>query len=218
MSQETWDAVDQYINATVVHQDEALILAIKDSDAAGMPAINVTAAHGKMLHMFARMVGAARILEIGTLGGYSAIWMARALAPGGKLTTLEISEKHAAVAQANIDRAGVADRVEIIVAPAIDSLKSLDGPFDLVFIDADKESTADYFAHAVRLSRPGSVIVVDNVVRAGEVVDANSDKPMVQGIRRFNDSLATYPNVSATTVQTVGAKGYDGFTIAIVTA
>jgi predicted O-methyltransferase YrrM len=199
-----------------VHEDDALRQAAADSEAAGLPSIAVTPAHGKMLHLFARMVGASRILEIGTLGGYSAIWMARALPPGGRLTTLEISEKHAAVAQANLVRAGVSESVEIVVSPAIQTLATLTGPFDLVFIDADKESTADYFAHAVRLSRPGSVIVVDNVVRKGEVADASSESTMVQGVRRFNDSLPRYPNVTATTVQTVGAKGYDGFTLAIV--
>jgi predicted O-methyltransferase YrrM len=216
MSQETWDTVDTYINATFVHEDDALRQTSADSEAAGLPSIAVTPAHGKMLQLFARMVGASRILEIGTLGGYSAIWMARALPPGGRLTTLEISEKHAAVAQANLVRAGVSESVEIVVAPAIQTLATLTGPFDLVFIDADKESTADYFAHAVRLSRPGGVIVVDNVVRKGEVVDASSESTMVQGIRRFNDSLPRYPNVTATTVQTVGAKGYDGFTLAII--
>ncbi len=216
MSQETWDAVDAYINASVVHEDDALRQAALDSEAAGLPSIAVTPAHGKMLHLFARMVAASRILEIGTLGGYSAIWLARALPPGGRLTTLEISEKHAAVAQSNLVRAGVSESVEIVVAPAIQTLSTLEGPFDFFFIDADKESTTDYFGHAVRLSRPGSVIVVDNVVRKGEVVEASSESAMVQGVRRFNDSLPGYLNVSATTVQTVGAKGYDGFTLAIV--
>ena len=216
MDQLTWDAVDAYIGEKAVHEDEALRLAAQDSEAAGLPSIAVTPAHGKMLHLFAKMVGARRILEIGTLGGYSAIWLARALPPDGKLVTLEMEPKHAEVAGRNIARAGVADRVEIVLGPAIESLPKLDGPFDLVFIDADKQSTADYFAHAVRLSRPGSVIVVDNVVRKGEVASATSDNEMVLGIRRFNDSLPGYPNVTATTVQTVGAKGYDGFTLAIV--
>jgi predicted O-methyltransferase YrrM len=216
MDQETWDAVDAYISATFVHEDEALRQASLDSDAAGLPSIAVTPAHGKMLHLFCRMVGARRVLEIGTLGGYSAIWMARALPSDGTLTSLEISGKHAAVARANIDRAGVGGRVEIVVAPAIETLARLEGPFDLVFIDADKQSTADYFSHAVRLSHVGTVIVVDNVVRKGGVVDAKSEDEMVRGIRRFNDSLPSYANVTATTVQTVGAKGYDGFTLAVV--
>lgn len=216
MDQTTFDAVDAYINKTLVHEDDALRQAVADSDAAGLPQIAVTPAHGKMLHLFAKMVGARQILEVGTLGGYSAIWLARALPPGGRLTTLEISEKHAAVAQANLVRAGVAECVEIVVAPAIQTLEVLQGPFDLVFIDADKPSTADYFAHAVRLSRPGTVIVVDNVVRKGGIVDAKSEDEMVRGIRRFNDSLPSYPRVTATSVQTVGAKGYDGFTLALV--
>jgi predicted O-methyltransferase YrrM len=216
MDQAVWDSVDAYINSVVVLEDDALRSAGVDAEAAGMPAISVTPAHGKMLHIFARMVGASRILEIGTLGGYSAIWMARALPADGRLVTLEISEKHAAVARANIDRAGVGGKVEIVVAPAIETLAGLEGPFDLAFVDADKESTADYFSLCVRLVRPGGVIVVDNVVRKGEVVDAESENSMVQGVRRFNDSLGSYPNVSATTVQTVGAKGYDGFTLAFV--
>jgi predicted O-methyltransferase YrrM len=216
MDQPTWDAVDAYVGEKAVHEDEALRLAAQDSEAAGLPSIAVTPAHGKMLHLFAKMVGARRILEIGTLGGYSAIWLARALPPDGKLVTLEMEPKHAEVASRNIARAGVADRVEVVLGPAIESLPNLVGPFDLTFIDADKQSTADYFAHAVRLSRPGSVIVVDNVVRKGEVASATSDNEMVLGIRRFNDSLPKFPNVSATTVQTVGAKGYDGFTLAIV--
>lgn len=216
MDQAVWDSVDAYINSVVVHEDDALRSASADTEAAGMPAISVTPAHGKMLHIFARMVGARRILEIGTLGGYSAIWMARTLPSDGRLVTLEISGKHAAVARANVDRAGVGDKVEIVVAPAIETLASLEPSFDLAFVDADKESTADYFAHCVRLVRPGGVIVVDNVVRKGEVVDAESENSMVQGVRRFNDSLGSYPNVSATTIQTVGAKGYDGFTLAFV--
>jgi predicted O-methyltransferase YrrM len=216
MDQAVWDSVDAYINSVVVHEDDALRSASVDAEAAGMPAISVTPAHGKMLHIFARMVGASRILEIGTLGGYSAIWMARALPADGRLVTLEISEKHAMVARANVDRAGVGGKVEIVVAPAIETLAGLEGPFDLAFVDADKESTAHYFAHCVRLVRSGGVIVVDNVVRKGEVVDSESENSMVQGVRRFNDSLGSYPNVSATTVQTVGAKGYDGFTLAFV--
>jgi predicted O-methyltransferase YrrM len=216
MDQHLWDAVDAYIGQTMVHEDDALRHATRDAEAAGMPAISVTPPHGKMLHLFCRMVGARRVLEIGTLGGYSAIWMARALPSDGRLVTLEISEKHAAVARANIARAGVGEKVEILVAPAIETLAGLQPPFDMAFIDADKEATADYFAHCVRLVRPGGVIVVDNVVRKGEVVDAQSENSMVQGVRRFNDSLGSYPNVSATTVQTVGAKGYDGFTLALV--
>jgi predicted O-methyltransferase YrrM len=216
MDQATWDAVDELIGNVMVPEDEALHLAQRDSEAAGLPPISVTAAHGKMLHLFCRMVGARRVLEIGTLGGYSAIWMARALPDDGLLTSLEISQKHAEVARDNIERAGVAEKVQIIVAPAIETLNTLEGTFDLVFIDADKQSTADYFAHAVRLSHPGTVIVVDNVVRKGGIVDPKSDDEMVKGIKRFFDSLPSHPNVSATTVQTVGTKGYDGFTLARV--
>jgi predicted O-methyltransferase YrrM len=200
----------------MVDEDDALRLAVVDSEKGGLPAISVTPAQGKMLQFFARMIGAKRILEIGTLGGYSGIWMARALPPGGRLTTLEINAHHAEVARRNFERAGVADHIDVIVAPAIETLPTLTGPFDLAFIDADKQSTADYFAHAVRLSRPGSVIVVDNVVREGGVIDADSTNEMVVGIRRFVASLPNYPNASATTIQTVGAKGYDGFTIALV--
>lgn len=216
MDQATWDAVDALVGKVMVPEDEALQLAQRDSEAAGLPPISVTSAHGKMLHLFCRMVGARRVLEIGTLGGYSAIWMARALPDDGLLTSLEISQKHAEVARNNIARAGIGDKVEVIVAPAIETLQNLDGTFDLVFIDADKQSTADYFAQAVRLSHPGTVIIVDNVVRKGGIVDPKNDDEMVQGIKRFFDSLPSFPGVTATTVQTVGTKGYDGFTLARV--
>lgn len=216
MDQATWDAVDAYIEQVCVEEDDALHAATISSKEHGLPAISLTPAHGKMLHLFARMVGAKRILEVGTLGGYSGIWLARALPPDGRLTTLEIDPHHAEVARTNFERAGVMGRIELRVGPAIETLPTLEGPFDLTFIDADKQSTADYFVHAVRLSRPGSVIVVDNVVRGGAVADPKGDNEMVLGIRRFNDTLPTYTNVSATTVQTVGAKGYDGFTLAIV--
>jgi len=216
MDQATWDDVDAYIEQVCVSEDDALRAATAASKEHGLPAISLTPAHGKMLHLFARMVGAKRILEVGTLGGYSGIWLARALPGDGMLTTLEIDPHHAEVARTNFERAGVMGRIELRVGPAIETLPTLEGPFDLTFIDADKQSTADYFAHAVRLSRPGSVIVVDNVVRGGAVADPKSDNEMVLGIRRFNDTLPTYTNVSATTVQTVGAKGYDGFTLVIV--
>lgn len=216
MDQKTWDSVDAYINDKIVHEDDALRQAVKDSESGGLPAISVTPAHGKMLHLFARIVGAKRILEIGTLGGYSGIWMARALPEGGTLTTLEIDQHHADVARKNFERAGVLDFVEIKVAPAIETLPTLEAPFDMTFIDADKQSTADYFSHAVRLSRPGSIIVIDNVVRGGSVADLGDDNEMAVGIRRFNDALPSYSNVTATTIQTVGAKGYDGFTLVIV--
>jgi predicted O-methyltransferase YrrM len=175
---------------------------------------------GKLLHLWARMIGARSILEVGTLGGYSTIWLARALPPGGRLVTLEAEPRHAEVAVANLERAGVADRVDVVVGKALDTLPVLAdegrGPFDLTFIDADKQGNADYFQWAVRLSRPGSVIVVDNVVRQGSVLDAGSDDPAVVGTRRLFEVVAAEPRVTATAVQTVGSKGHDGFLLALV--
>lgn len=215
MSDRIWNDVDAYIEDRLVGEDEALSAAICESEAAGLPAIAVSAAQGKLLHLLALSIGAKRVLEIGTLGGYSAIWMARALPAGGKLVTLEIDPRNAEVASRNIARAGLSDRVEIIVGPAISRLSSLQGPFDLAFIDADKESNADYFDHAVRLSRPGGVIVVDNVVRNGAVIDPGGNA-MVQGVRRMMDAIHADKRVTATAVQTVGSKGYDGFLMAVV--
>jgi predicted O-methyltransferase YrrM len=171
----------------------------------------------RLLNLVARIAGARRILEIGTLGGFSTISLARALPEGGSLVTLEAVPKHAEVARANIARAGLTDRVEVIVGPALDTLPTLDGPFDLVFIDADKESSAPYLEHALRLSRPGTVIVCDNVVREGRVADPSLDNPQLAGIRRFFDRLGAEPRLTGTAVQTVGVKGWDGFAIAIVT-
>jgi predicted O-methyltransferase YrrM len=197
-----------------------LTLALSDSAAAGLPPINVAPNQGKLLHLWARMVGARSILEIGTLGGYSTIWLARALPAGGRLVTLEAEPRHAEVAAANLDRAGVGDVVDIVVGPALDTLPVLAsegrGPFDLTFIDADKQHNADYFDWALQLARPGGVIVVDNVVRGGSVVDAGSDDPAVAGTRRLFDLVAAEPRVTATAVQTVGAKGHDGFLLAFV--
>jgi predicted O-methyltransferase YrrM len=219
-SQEQWTAVDAYITSLLVKPDAALDAALEASVVAGLPQINVAPNQGKFLHLLARIRNARTILEIGTLGGYSTIWLARALPPGGKLVTLEIDPKHADVARANIARAGVADKVDIRVGRALDTLPQLKaegaGPFDFIFIDADKPSNADYFAWALTLSRVGSVIVVDNVVRNGGVIDAASTDPMIQGVRRVNDLMAAEPRVSATAVQTVGIKGYDGFAIALV--
>jgi predicted O-methyltransferase YrrM len=215
MSDVTWRNVDAYIEDRLVAEDEALSAAIRDSAAAGLPAIAVSAAHGKLLHLLVQSIGARRILEIGTLGGYSAIWMARALPADGKLTSLEIDPRNADVARKNIARAGLSDRVEILVAPAIASLPALKGPYDLAFIDADKESNAQYFDHAVRLSRPGGVIIVDNVVRGGGVIDPNGNA-MVQGVRRMMDAISADKRVRATAIQTVGVKGYDGFLMAVV--
>ena len=184
--------------------------------AAGLPAIDVSALQGKLLHLLARLAGARRILEIGTLGGYSTIWLARALPEDGQLVTLESERRHADVARANIDRAGLAGRVELILGPALDTLPTLSGPFDLVFIDADKRSNADYLAWALRLSRPGTVVVCDNVVRDGAIADPDAHDPGVEGTRRLFEMLAAEPRLSATAVQTVGAKGWDGLAIAIV--
>ncbi len=220
MSQETWNAVDEYFTATLVKQDAALEAALRDSEAAGLPAISVSPAQGKFLNLLARIQGARNILEIGTLGGYSTIWLARALPPGGRLISLELDPKHAEVARANLARAGFANIASVRVGRAVDTLDELDresaGPFDLVFIDADKQSNPAYFAWALKLSRRGAVIVVDNMVRAGAVADAASTDAAVQGVRRLNHLMATEPRVSATAIQTVGIKGYDGFAVALV--
>jgi predicted O-methyltransferase YrrM len=215
MSEKTWRAVDDYIVERIVHVDEALKRCQREAKAAGLPHIAVSAAQGKMLNLMAKSIGARRILEIGTLGGYSAIWMALALPADGKLISLEIDPKHAKVAQANVDAAGLGKVVEIRVGAALDLLPGLTGPFDFSFIDADKENNAAYFEHALRMSRKGAVIVVDNVVRDGKVVDPNGNA-MVQGVRRLFDALSKDERVSATAIQTVGDKGYDGFLMAVV--
>jgi predicted O-methyltransferase YrrM len=221
MSQDTWNAVDNYLTDTLVKQDAALEAALQDSDAAGLPAINVSPPHGKLLNLLARIQGARNILEIGTLGGYSAIWLARGLPPGGgRLITLEVDPKHAEIARANLARAGFANIAQVRLGRAIDTLPELEregaGPFDFIFIDADKPSNPEYFAWALKLSRRGTVIVVDNVVRKGAVADAASGDASVQGVRRLNAMMATEPRVSTTAIQTVGVKGYDGFAIALV--
>lgn len=222
MTQERWTAVDQYIGDLLLPPDPELDAALQASAAAGLPQINVSPAQGKLLQLLAQLQGARAILEIGTLAGYSTIWLARALPPGGRLITLEAEPKHAEVARANIARAGLADIVELRLGPALETLPQLAaggrGPFDLIFIDADKQSTAEYFRWALRLARRGSLIVVDNVVRNGAVVDADSTDPGIQGIRRFSEVLAAERRVSATAIQTVGSKGYDGFALALVTA
>ena len=214
-----WIAVDRYITDLLVPPDAALDAALRASREAGLPEINVSPNQGKLLHLLARVMGARRILEIGTLGGYSAIWLARALPPGdGKLITLEFDPKHAAVAKANVERAGVSDRVELIVGRALDTCPALvaRGPFDLIFIDADKPALPEYFTWSLKLARPGGVIVADNVVREGKVIDAANPDASVLGVRRFMQMLAAEPRVDATALQTVGGKGYDGFAIAIV--
>jgi predicted O-methyltransferase YrrM len=217
MSLALWTAVDDYTNETFIGQDDALEAALAATEAAGVPAINVTPAQGKMLHLIAQSIGAKRILEIGTLGGYSAIWLARALPEGGKLVTLEHNWKYVDLSRANLARAGVAERVEVIHGPAIENLPKLEGPFDLIFIDADKPSNPDYFQWALRLSRPGGLIIVDNTVRDGAIIDPDGDSA-VQGTRQMNKLIAAEKRVSATTLQTVGAKGYDGFTLIRVLA
>jgi predicted O-methyltransferase YrrM len=215
--EQTWRAVDDYIEHVVGASDEALTAALAVSAAAGLPAINVSPAQGKLLHLLARATGARRILEIGTLGGYSTIWLARAVAPDGKVVTLELSEHHAQIARANLRHAGLSQIVDVVIGPAADTLRALDDHFDFVFIDADKPSNADYVRAALRLTRPGALIVVDNVIRAGAVLNADGDAN-VQGVRRLNELLSTETRLSATTIQTVGAKGYDGFTLAVVVA
>ena len=217
MTSETWAAVDEYLAGLFVGADEALDGALRASDAANLPAIAVSAPQGKFLHLLARLRGAKRILEVGTLGGYSTIWLARALPADGRLFSLEFDPHHAEVARANVTRAGLADRVEIRVGPAIDSLPLLPAaePFDLVFIDADKPSTPQYVRWALKLTRPGSVIVVDNVVRDGAVIAEHPDAS-AEGMRQTLAWIAAEPRLSATAIQTVGGKGYDGFAIALV--
>jgi predicted O-methyltransferase YrrM len=230
MNQRQWVAVDDYFTGALIDTDtdvdtgDALHAALAASDAAGLPAIAVSPAQGKLLNLLATMIKARRILEIGTLAGYSTIWLARALPPDGRLITLESEPRHAEVARANIAKADLADRVDVRIGAALDTLpqlaQELSGgraePFDLVFIDADKEHNADYFAASVQLTRPGGVIIVDNVVRGGAVLDPGSDNSAVQGTRRLVETISAEPSVSATVIQTVGVKGYDGFAMAIV--
>jgi predicted O-methyltransferase YrrM len=220
MNQEQWTAVDRYIAETVVPSDPALEAAIEASTKADLPAIAVTPNQGKLLQIFARLVQARRILEIGTLGGYSTIWLARALPEDGRLISLELNPKHAEVARGSIARAGLLKKVEIRLGRALDTLPTLAaeaiGPFDLMFIDADKASIPEYFKWSLKLSRVGSLIIVDNVVRKGAVIEADSSDADVQGVRRLNEMLATEKRVTATTIQTVGSKGYDGITVALV--
>jgi predicted O-methyltransferase YrrM len=218
--EEQWSAVDRFIVDHLVPPDPALEAALRTSAEAGLPAINVSPNQGKLLHLLARLQNAYAILEIGTLGGYSTIWLARALPADGRLITLEADAKHAEIAQANFVRAGLSDKIELRLGGALDTLPRLAneqrGPFDLIFIDADKVNTPEYFAWSLRLARIGSLIVVDNVVRKGAVVDAASKDPDVQGMRRFYEMLAAERRVSATAIQTVGSKGYDGLALAVV--
>ena len=216
-----WAAVDRYIGRMMIATDPALERVRRASAAAGLPDIAVSPAQGKLLQLLARAVGARRILEIGTLGGYSTIWLARALPRGGRLLTLEADPHHVAVARENVARAGVAGRVRVRLGAALDTLpllaKEKAGPFDFIFIDADKPNIPAYFDWAITLARPGALIVVDNVIRGGAVAREGSRDPNVRGVRRFNALLRRERRVSATTIQTVGAKGYDGLALAVVT-
>jgi predicted O-methyltransferase YrrM len=219
--QDQWSAVDSYIADLFLAPDTALEAALASSAAAGLPAISVSPTQGKLLHLLASVQGARRILEIGTLGGYSTIWLARALPPGGRLISLEIDPRHAEVAQTNLDRAGLSSMVEIRVGAALDTLPKLvtegRGPFDLIFIDADKPGYADYLKWSLKLARKGTLIIADNVVRKGAVADPESTDENVQGIRKFNVALAAEKRVTTTVIQTVGSKGYDGLALILVT-
>jgi len=220
MTQPIWTAVDDYLDQHYLEVDPVLDDLLRASDAAGLPEINVAPNQGKMLMMFAMMVGAKRILEIGTLGGYSTVWLARALPADGRLITLEYEPTHAEVARANIERAGYADQVTVRQGLAVDTLAQLQientPPFDVVFIDADKPNNTNYVRGAMALSRPGTLIIVDNVVRNGEVIQAGNDDESVQGVRAMNEFIANEPRLTATAVQTVGSKGYDGFALLLV--
>jgi predicted O-methyltransferase YrrM len=215
-----WSEVDSYFARTLVRPDRTLEDALAANAAAGLPSIDVSAPQGKLIHLLARMSGARKALEIGTLGGRSTIWLARALPEDGRLITLEVNAKHADVARRNVARAGLERKVEIRTGAALETLPKIEaeglGPFDFVFIDADKTNNAAYLEWALRLSRPGTTIVVDNVVRDGEVADAASRDPDVVGVRRMFEVIAREPRLSATAIQTVGAKGWDGFALAIV--
>jgi len=220
MATKLWTAVDKYITDLMIPQDHVLDVVLADSVAGGLPDISVTPNQGKLLHLLARMLRARRILEIGTLGGYSTIWMARALPADGWLVTLEADATHAEVARGNIARAKLGDRVEVRLGRAKQTLPQLlaegQEPFDFIFIDADKSSMPEYFNWALKLAHPGSVIVVDNVIRDGRVIDATSRDAAIRGVRKFNKLVAAEPRVSATEIQTVGAKGYDGFALVMV--
>jgi predicted O-methyltransferase YrrM len=220
LDQETFDAVDAFVTETLVEHDEALLAALDAAEAAGLPQIQVSPPQGKLLQMLARLQGARTVLEFGTLGGYSTILLARALPQDGRLLTLEANAEYAEVARGSIERAGLGEIVDLRVGPALETLVELDeegaGPFDFTFIDADKVNTPNYFAWALDRSRPGSLIVADNVIRGGTLVEATSDDPATHAQRRLHETLATEPRVTATTIQTVGSKGYDGFTVALV--
>ncbi len=220
MPEQQWTAVDDYITQLLVQPDAALDEAVAATAAAGMPPIAVSAPQGKLLALLARIAGAHQVLEMGTLGGYSTIWLARALPAGGRLISLELDPRHAEIARANLAGAGVESTVEVRVGAALDTLPQLveegAGPFDLIFIDADKANIPEYVNWSLQLSKPGTVLVVDNVVRDGALLDESGSKPEVVGVRRLHEQLASDRRVAATTIQTVGSKGYDGFTLAVV--
>jgi predicted O-methyltransferase YrrM len=220
MTDERWTTVDRYLGDALAPPDEALTATLEANAAAGLPAIDVSPTEGKLLHLLARIRGARAILELGTLGGYSTIWLARALPAGGRLVSLELSPEHAEIARVNVERAGVADVVEIRVGPALESLDRLAaegaGPFDLVFIDADKQTTPEYVRRALDLSRPGTAIVIDNVVRGGAIADDGAGDASSEGMRRAVAFLAAEPRLDATAIQTVGVRGWDGFALAVV--
>jgi predicted O-methyltransferase YrrM len=222
MTQQLWTSVDEYITQLFIQSDPIMQETLAASEAAGLPSISVAPNEGKLLMLLAQLCGARNILEIGTLGGYSTIWLARGMVSEGRLITLEANPKHAEVARLNIARAGFTDRVEVRVGPARDTLSQLAAegrrPFDLIFIDADKESYPEYLASSLKLGRPGTLIIADNVIRDGKILDPADIDPRVQGARRFNQLLAEEPRVKATVIQTVGGKGHDGMAIAIVTA
>jgi predicted O-methyltransferase YrrM len=220
MTEDRFEAVDRYLADLYVPADDALSVALAANDAARLPSIAVSSTQGKLLQLLARMVQARRILEIGTLGGYSSLWLAGALPADGHLVTLELNARHAKVARGNFVRAGLADLIELREGPALDSLAQLQaegvGPFDFFFIDADKQNNPQYLTWALKLAHRGSLIVVDNVVRDGAIINERSRDPAVQGTRRLHEMLASEPRLSATAIQTVGAKGYDGFAVALV--
>ena len=220
MTDTVWADVDRYLVDLLHSKDDALDHALQASASADLPPIAVTPAGGKLLHILARLIGARRILEVGTLGGYSTIWLARAAGPGGLVTTLELDERHAKIAADNVAYAGLSSSVDIRLGRAADTLATIHAaggePYDMIFIDADKASIPEYFAWALKLSRPGSLILVDNVIRNGAVIDATSTDPNIIGVRKFNEMLSRETRVTATTIQTVGAKGYDGMTFVVV--
>jgi predicted O-methyltransferase YrrM len=220
MTRNRWDAVDAYIVETLVGSDPALEETLAANAAAGLPSIDLSAPQGKLLHLLARMAGARNVLEIGTLGGYSTIWLARALPEDGRLVTLEANERHAALARKNIARAGLAGKVDVRTGAALETLPKIEaeglGPFDFVFIDADKANNTNYLGWALRLSRPGTVIIVDNVIRSGAITDPDRRDSAVIGSRNTFEMMAREPRLEATAIQTVGSKGWDGFALAIV--